>query len=114
MITKTCAHCKQELDVSCFYWNKDERYKAGGHYASRCNACRALHDKLRRYGITMEQLLALPEACQICDSTENLCIDHDHETEAVRGVLCRECNVALGMFRDDPKRLARALNYLPP
>lgn len=50
--------------------------------------------------------------CAICSRTEDLVLDHCHETRRVRGVLCSECNRGLGFFRDDPRRLVRAIRYL--
>ena len=40
------------------------------------------------------------------------CVDHDHETGAVRGLLCRECNLGLAAFRESPTALRRAAGYL--
>lgn len=34
--------------------------------------------------------------CEICGDVADLCRDHDHETGALRGTLCRVCNVHLG------------------
>ena len=39
-------------------------------------------------------------------------VDHHHESGAVRGVLCFQCNAALGMFEDDVSALRRAGDYL--
>jgi hypothetical protein len=39
-------------------------------------------------------------------------LDHCHKTMIVRGLLCSNCNVALGKFKDDPKLLTRAIQYI--
>lgn len=49
---------------------------------------------------------------EICDRNDNLCIDHDHVTGKIRGLLCNKCNRALGYFLDDPKIILSAYNYL--
>lgn len=40
------------------------------------------------------------------------CIDHNHQTEQVRGILCSECNGALGLFHENKEALLRAIEYL--
>lgn len=54
--------------------------------------------------------------CRICANKppngKRLCVDHDHETGAVRGLLCQKCNTAIGMLNDDPALVERALDYL--
>jgi hypothetical protein len=74
----------------------------------------------REYNITLEeyliQALAQQGLCAICHQLpvddEKLCVDHDHETGEFRGLLCRTCNAALGLFKEDPCRLRLAANYL--
>ncbi len=39
-------------------------------------------------------------------------VDHNHDTGKVRGILCRSCNLALGMFKDDKRLVRIALAYL--
>lgn len=75
-----------------------------------------------RYGLTLEEFEEILElqggVCAICKQPEKdrykrrLCVDHDHETGKVRGLLCHMCNTALGKFSDDPDRLDAAAAYL--
>jgi hypothetical protein len=70
------------------------------------------------YGITVEQYDAMFEAqggiCAICGRPGDgpLRVDHDHETNEVRGLLCHGCNVAIGLMGDDPDRLIAAVAYI--
>jgi hypothetical protein len=74
----------------------------------------------RHYGLTLEQDRALGDTCAVCgikcDPRGRVrggrCIDHDHRTGRVRGILCRECNIGIGNFGDDPARMRRAADYL--
>lgn len=52
------------------------------------------------------------KVCAICGSSENLHVDHCHTTGKIRDVLCRECNIGLGHFRDRPDLLLLAIEYL--
>lgn len=77
---------------------------------------RAVHLRLR-YGLTEEGYQLLYElqegCCAICgESQPVLHIDHDHDTDIIRGLLCYGCNNGLGAFKDDAQRLVAAANYL--
>ncbi|MCO6007772.1 endonuclease VII domain-containing protein [Actinoallomurus purpureus] len=50
--------------------------------------------------------------CLICMKAAAEHVDHDHVTGERRGILCFNCNVALGQFKDDPWVLRRAIEYL--
>lgn len=81
---------------------------------------------LKRRGMTSksyDQLFAEHNGeCAICHRPETsigrggivkpLCLDHDHLTGLVRGLLCNSCNQGLGAFGDDIVRLAAAIEYL--
>ncbi len=73
---------------------------------------------VRQYGITLTEYEARLKSqngvCAICGGTDktNLAIDHCHATGNVRGLLCHQCNRALGGFKDDPSILANAIKYL--
>lgn len=86
------------------------------------NAC-DMRAALRRFGLTLGQyahLLATQNAaCAICgrlDADKRLAVDHCHATGRVRGLLCQNCNQALGKMQDAPERLRAAASYLerPP
>lgn len=74
---------------------------------------------LRKYGLSSEsfdQMLAdQGAACAVCrtdDPGAYWCVDHDHLTGDVRGILCINCNMGLGQFRDDIATLIAAADYL--
>lgn len=54
--------------------------------------------------------------CAICKVTLqgrfNIHADHCHKTLVQRGLLCRACNVGLGMFKEDPDLFQTAIEYL--
>src|SRR5229473_1054186 len=70
------------------------------------------------YGLTAQDLermlIEQDGACAICTRRPalRLCIDHCHATQKVRGLLCDNCNIALGLLDDDPDRLRAAMAYV--
>lgn len=84
------------------------------------------HYGLKRfYGMSLEEyqqrLLAQNGVCAICEKPEvaihhgkvrTLSVDHDHETGAVRDLLCSYCNSLLGQAKDDRNVLLAAIKYL--
>jgi hypothetical protein len=78
-----------------------------------------LAKRCKRRGISPEDLVIKYELqdckCAICKSDISLldsAIDHNHKTMEFRGVLCKTCNRALGLFRDSTDILSNAVNYL--
>lgn len=84
-------------------------------------------DLKRNFGLTVEKyeslLTAQAGVCRICQKPETvmdnrvgktrmLAVDHDHTTGKIRGLLCSNCNLGLGGFKDSVVNLSRAIAYL--
>ena len=84
-------------------------------------------DLKKNYGITLETYYQMLEqqkhVCAICHRPEYavdhrsglpraLAVDHCHETNQIRGLLCTNCNRGLGKFNDNIESLQAAINYL--
>ena len=82
---------------------------------------------LKKFGLTMvqveEMISSQGNGCAICGRDvvisapgrgrqDLACVDHDHKTGDVRGILCNRCNTAIGLLGDSPLLLIRALRYL--
>ena len=114
-----CTKCKVEKEATPVYFPLHNKKKNG--LDSWCRSCRGNYRSEIRRGryrsmgcddATIKQLLN-SEQCDICNTTTSkLVIDHCHETNKVRGVLCNECNMGLGKFKDDPRLLEFAQVYL--
>jgi len=88
----------------------------------------ALNDRYleRTYGITWDDYERMLEEqehkCKLCGSegflmdekrhSMKLVVDHCHEGGQVRGLLCHNCNRALGLLKDDVDTLQKAIDYL--
>jgi hypothetical protein len=92
--------------------------------ASQCRTCRQDLHLRRTFGISLKDKLAMiadqggrcaNAGCAmplILDGPRrNAHLDHDHDTGAVRGVLCRDCNLALGYLQDSPEMISGLLRY---
>lgn len=74
----------------------------------------------KKYGIAHDDAINLlydqGNVCAICSTDtpteKGWCVDHDHATGKVRGILCSKCNSGIGFLGDDPDTVKRALAYL--
>ena len=133
--SKTCTNCGVTKDITEFY-------KRGGKQSpdSRKNHCKQCdiarvrkrhqdnpertknNDLKRLYGITLneynEMLEEQDHKCATCSTTDpggkhgKFMVDHDHKTGKVRGLLCKNCNIALGLVNDDTDLIQKMINYL--
>lgn len=125
--TKVCGKCKIEKPFSDFAV-KNSYLDGIDYYCRECR--RKLNHKnpnsrweamlWNSYGMLPEIYFAkLKEqngTCYICKevclSGNRLSVDHCDDTKIIRGLLCRTCNAALGVFDHDPELLRRAADYL--
>ncbi|MFD6419450.1 endonuclease VII domain-containing protein [Streptomyces sp. NPDC060194] len=113
---KYCTVCSEIKPHS--EWHRNATASDG--LSTRCKACRAIQGRAghlkRQYGLTEADRDALAEEqkglCAICLTNFAVHVDHCHDTGRVRGVLCFNCNSAIGKLGDDPDRLRRAAAYL--
>jgi Recombination endonuclease VII len=70
----------------------------------------------RKYGLTLEafdeMLASQGRGCAICGNPKADNVDHDHATGRVRGILCFNCNVAIGHVAEDSERARAVADYL--
>lgn len=98
------------------YWANPEKFREQGRRQRK--PIYNVTARVKKYGLTVEQYQALLAAhngkCAACgdDFGKRNHIDHCHTTGVVRGLLCNNCNLGVGHFRDDPRRLESAARYL--
>ena len=134
---KVCTKCRQRKPVTEF----DKWPRPNGTRTRRylCKECRRSYNRnrwknrvqknprchlnkhLRRvFGISLEEYERMEQAqqglCAICKCKcphrKRLCVDHDHKTKKVRGLLCDPCNRGIEALKDSPEVLRAAAAYL--
>lgn len=76
--------------------------------------------RFRTYGITEAEydamLASQDHRCAICQTdtptAKGWVIDHCHESDMVRGILCGPCNSAIGLLGENPRVIADAAAYV--
>lgn len=105
--------------------------KSRGFY--RCRLCRRDRRREERFKITSVEYKKLLQdqnnVCAICKKPESyslsstnysldsnkprqLSVDHCHSSKKIRGLLCNQCNIGLGKFKDSIEYLLSAVEYL--
>jgi hypothetical protein len=128
---KKCRTCEIIKPLSDFY--RKDANKDGTH--NECKECtkarvkknhdpsRARDNHYRRtYGISLadfnRMVLEQGNKCACCGTDKpggkhnQWCVDHDHLTGAVRQLLCKDCNIVLGLVEDSPEHLQRLIDYI--
>jgi hypothetical protein len=116
--------CKKCCNEHSHTWNKahPERHIVATKKWRENNPRKPVNARLlKEYGITLEEyermLTEQNGKCAICGTETprgigKFHVDHSHETGNVRGLLCNNCNTALGLFRDSTSIMQSAIEYL--
>lgn len=73
---------------------------------------RQYYSTICRKAFREAQVKKQDSCCAICGRQVKLVVDHDHKSGYMRGMLCRQHNLALGFFGDRPDLLLKAIEYL--
>lgn len=133
--TKTCIKCKSVKTIDQYRFRKDKNL-----YINECKTCEKLAYK--KWAIENKEHLAkkdfrrnlrkkfnMSEAeyftkyeqqnngCAICKKPKStsgrfLAVDHNHKTLEIRGLLCNECNTALGLLNENPDLMQNMIDYI--
>lgn len=119
MLSKSCTRCGEIKELSKEQFPLHNKTRDG--FDSWCRKCRSTYRSEIRRGHyrsvisdkALKELISTTKECVICGISEvKLCVDHDHTTGAIRGILCNNCNQGIGQFKDDPELLEFARIYL--
>lgn len=104
-------------------YGEKERVRSRHWYRKHPEVSRARvwPNNLKRFGMTPQSYLELFAAqgnvCASCGrprepGERRFPVDHCHTTHEIRGILCHNCNLGLGQFKEDPSLLRAAIEYL--
>ena len=114
-----CVEC---VPIQTKEWNQKNRTRANAKAGKwRVNNQEKVVDSRIKniYGVSLDHIENLYDAqcgkCALCGepvSRDKIQIDHCHKTRVVRGLLCRKCNIGLGMFNEDSSLIEKAVSYI--
>ena len=126
----SAAYEKNKASIRKYYLKNRERLLAVAKEKSRVRRAeqpdKVRNEKLRgHYGISLLQysdlLAAQHGVCAVCHEPETetrhgkvrqMCVDHNHTTGQIRGLICSHCNLAIGYLHDSPARALAIASYL--
>ena len=122
ILTKVCCICKTDLPKTDFRFHPQTRDNRN----SWCMRCESENSRwwhlAKKYNLSRERYTEILRQqgglCPICGCNlgtvrvKRPCVDHCHKTQTVRGIICHNCNICIGMAKDNPERLRRAAEYV--
>jgi hypothetical protein len=110
-----CIPCHKARSRANYQANKARSHAQSAAWAAANPERRKEITRKTKYGVTPSwweaTLAAQGGGCWVCESTEKLCVDHEHGGSA-RGILCSACNTALGMMAESPTRIRQLAYYI--
>ncbi len=124
---RICKNCKNEFDaylvkirqgkgIFCSadcYQSYRQKHKGNKKYQNR------LHQKKNKYGLSKDEyenlFISQNNCCAICNISFEICranVDHNHENNIVRGLLCSNCNSGIAFLKENVEILKSAIHYL--
>lgn len=110
-----CSTCKRAKPREEFAENRTTRNGLN----SECRTCRSVAWIQHKYDLSVTEYQELYDSqggrCAICNQLPTggrLCVDHNHDSGDVRGLLCDNCNKAIGLFQDSPEVIISAVEYI--
>ena len=113
---KICRKCHRQLPLDHFHDSGDQKQGS-------CKSCQkeefneSLYEYM--YGVTKATVdhirMHQSNRCAICDcelTNIKTCLDHNHKTMLIRGLLCSSCNSLIAFAKEDTKILEAAIKYL--
>lgn len=118
-----CKQCVKEIEKGRkeYHKNKMKKLRANPEYKIKEAANKRDYRLQWSYGITEKDYYDILESqnhsCYICNTHErelprSLCVDHNHKTGTIRGLLCDSCNRCLGLAKDSSNLLRKMAKYL--
>jgi hypothetical protein len=133
---KICSKCKIEKELTEYH----KRSNRPCGVRSQCKQCYLEYPitmkrregymrdfNLKKYGLDFAEYTEMfnkqKGCCKICNkhlsevdkgNKKALCVDHCHDTNIVRGLLCDKCNRGIGLLNDNIEILQKAIDYLMP
>ena len=113
--------CKKHSDYWCRTCRNERAKKWRKDNPERKKAYEKAFMLKSRYNLSYEDYIKMFEQqeykCSICKTevqpnTKNAHVDHCHETNKVRSILCTTCNTGLGKFKENKMLLEAAIAYL--
>ena len=124
---KICKICNKKKFVKEFGTTLIRGYSRISSYCKPCHTQRGINNRLKhygtmrnywlqtRYGITEQEFNEMNAKqngiCPLCNKRPSTVVDHCHQSNKVRGILCMQCNNSLGIFGDTEQDIQRVIEY---